>query len=45
MILPYLNKLKEFDNETFDYKKKIIDNIVKKVVLYNDKMRMYVLFI
>ena len=43
MILPYLNKLKEFDNETFDYKKKIIDNIVKKVVLYNDRMDIYLI--
>ena len=41
--LHYLEKLLDFDNESLDYKRNLIDHLVKKVILYNDKIKIYIL--
>lgn len=36
--LDFLSKLMNFDSTSFQFKKNVIDRLVNKVILYNDKI-------
>ena len=36
--LDFLNKLIDFENTSFEYKKNLINRLVKKVTVFNDKI-------
>lgn len=41
--LSFIESLIDFDNESFEYKKNVINKLVKKVIVYNDKIKIYIL--
>ncbi len=43
IALNFLNSMIDVDNNTFSYKKRLIQRFVNKVILYNDRMDIYLI--